>query len=47
VGEYLHTKEEIKITKPAVKKVASELDEEQSSTSKLWGSLSETLQESI
>ena len=38
--------EEIEITELAAKKVASYLDEEKSSTSKLWGCLSEILQES-
>ena len=46
MDRYLHNEEEIEITEPAAKKVASYLDEEQSSTSKLWGCLSETLQES-
>ena len=44
MGEYLHTKEEIEISEPAAKRVASE--EEESSSSKLWGCLSEILQES-
>jgi len=44
VGEYLHSKEEIEVSEPAAKRIASE--EEESSTSKLWGCLSEILQES-
>jgi len=40
VGEYLHTIE------PAAKRVASDVEEEECSISKLWGCLSEILQES-
>jgi len=42
VGEYLHTEEEIEISEPAAKRVASDVEEEESS----WGCLSEILQES-
>ena len=41
--EYLHGKEEIEVYKPAAKQLASE---EESSSSKLWGCLSEIIQES-
>ena len=44
VGEYLRTKEEVEVSEPAAKRVASE--EEESGTSKLWGCLSEILKES-
>ena len=45
VHEYLHTKEEIEVSEPAAKRVGV-VSEEEEGSSKLWGYLSEILQES-
>ena len=45
--EYLHIKEEIEISEPAAKRVALEEEDGSGSSSKLWGCLSEILQESM
>ena len=44
MGKYLRTKEEVEVSEPAAKRVASE--EEESGKSKLWSCLSEILKES-
>ena len=44
VDEYLHTKEEIEVSEPAVKRVGV-VSEEEEGSSNLWGCLSEILQE--
>ena len=44
--EYLHVKEEIEISEPAAKRTALEDEDCSGSDSKLWGCLSEILQES-
>ena len=47
LNEYLHIKEEIEISEPAAKRVALEEEDCSGSSSKLWGCLSEILQESV
>ena len=47
LNEYLHIKEEIEISEPAAKRVALEEEDCSGSSSKLWGCLSEILQESM
>ena len=44
--EYLHVLEEIKVSEPAAKRIALEDEDCSGSNSKLWGCLSEILQES-
>ena len=47
MNNYLHIKEEIEISEPTVKRVSLEEKDCSGSNSKLWGCLSEILQESM